>query len=90
MAIVNKDGMKISFECSDLILELKEDILEFGEDAPVCVWCKDEYGVTLYTNYDFIEEENPITSDELDVGEYFKEMTMGELLNALKRQNEIL
>lgn len=50
MAFTNKQGIKISFECSELIGELKEDIAEFGGDKIVAVWCKDNPGVTIYTN----------------------------------------
>ena len=57
MAFINEQGIKISFECSELIDELKTDILEFGGDTVVAVWCKDNSGVTLYVNYDFINEE---------------------------------
>ena len=32
MAFVNPQGIKISFECSELIEELKTDIAEFGGD----------------------------------------------------------
>ena len=40
MAFINSHGKKISFECSELIEELKEDIAEFGGDKIVAVWCK--------------------------------------------------
>lgn len=30
MAFINKNGQSISFECSELIEELKDDISEFG------------------------------------------------------------
>lgn len=32
MAFINKNGQSISFECSELIEELKDDISEFGGD----------------------------------------------------------
>ena len=54
MAFTNKRGENISFECSELIDELKSDIEEFGGDKIVAAWCKDTHGVTLYVNYDFI------------------------------------
>lgn len=90
MAFINEQGIKISFECSELIEELKEDISEFGGDKIVAVWCKDNSGVTIYTNYDFIEEEQPITESELQNDEYIKKMTMSALLVLLEKQNEIL
>lgn len=77
-------------ECMELISELKEDIAEFGENEVVCVWCRNDDGIAMYINYDFITKEKPITSDELDAGEYLKTMTMGDLLKALEEQSEIL
>lgn len=90
MAFINPQGVKISFECSDLIKELKADIAEFGGDTVVAVWCKDNSGVTIYTNYDFIDEDQPITEKELDKDEYIQKMTMSALLILLEKQNEIL
>lgn len=90
MAFINEQGIKISFECSELIDELKTDILEFGGDTVVAVWCKDNSGVTIYTNYDFIDEEQPITEKDLDKDEYIEKMTMSALLVLLEKQNEIL
>lgn len=90
MAFINPQGVKISFECSDLIKELKEDIAEFGSDTIVAVWCKDNLGVTIYTNYDFIDEDQPITKKEVDDDEYIEKMTMSALLILLEKQNEIL
>ena len=90
MVFINEQGLGISYECSELIEELKEDILEFGGDTIVAVWCKDNSGVTLYTNYDFIDEDQPITEKELDKDEYIQKMTMSALLILLEKQNEIL
>ncbi|MFR4681864.1 MAG: hypothetical protein ACLT9M_05890 [Anaerobutyricum hallii] len=82
--------VKIRFECTKLIEELKADITEFGGDTVVAVWCRDNSGVTLYTNYDFIDEDQPITEKELDKDEYIQKMTMSALLILLEKQNEIL
>lgn len=90
MAFINEQGLGISYECSELIKELKEDIVEFGGDKVVVVWCKDNSGVTLYVNYDFIDEDQPITEKELDKDEYIQKMTMSALLILLEKQNEIL
>lgn len=90
MAFINEDGMQISYESSELIEELKNDIEEFGGHTVVAVWCKEEYGCELYTNYDFIESENPISEEELSDGEYLKKMTMSALLILLEKQNEII
>lgn len=88
MAFKNSYGVNVSFECSDLIKELKRDILEFGADDTVAVWCKKSYGVEIYTNYDFIKPEN-VKEHELAEGEYLKSMTMGELLALMEQQNEV-
>lgn len=95
MAFERKDGIKISYECSDLIAELKQDIAEFGEDTMIYVWVKDcDGGIALFTNYDFIVDEMPITADELktmkDRGEHIEVMTMGILMPILVQQNEIV
>ena len=83
--------MKISFECSALINELKADIAEFGNSKEIAVWCKDHDGATIYTNYDFINpEESSIEPSELKKDEYIKIMAMGELLPLLEKQNSII
>ena len=90
MSIMNNNGEHIGFECSDLIAELEQDIAEFGGDTIVCVWYQECDGVTVYTNYDFIEPDMPITDDEVCPGECLKCMTMTALLEVLKLQNSIL
>ena len=90
MAFVNRTGEKISYDCSELIEELEEDIEEFGGDTAVAVWQKEVQGVTLYTNYDFIEEEVPLSSFELKEGETITKMTMTALLLLLRQQDDIL
>ena len=90
MAFYNSQGIGFSYECSELIEELKADIAEFGGDTIVAVWCKDKSGVTIYTNYDFIDEEEPIKETELKEDEYIKQMTMSALLTLFEKQNEIL
>ena len=44
----------------------------------------------MYVNYDFINEEQPITEKEVDKDEYIQKMTMSALLILLEKQNEIL
>ena len=41
MAFVNKNEGYISYECSELIEELTQDIVEFGSSKIVAVWCKE-------------------------------------------------
>lgn len=89
MGFVNSEGKSISYECSDLISELKQDITEFGGDKVVAVWCKEYEGVIIYTNYDFIDEI-PLDKSELNNGEFIKQMTMSALMIVLEKQNEII
>ena len=88
MAFLGKSGKRISMDCSELLEELREDIAEFGPSEKVMVWCKKTDGVELYTNYDFKGTEKPIKMSELKKGEYFRTMTMGELLPLLEKENE--
>lgn len=44
----------------------------------------------MNVNYDFIDDEKPITETELNADEFLKQMTMTSLLILLKKQNEIL
>lgn len=89
MAFINADGKSVSVECSELINELKEDIAEFGGDKIVAVWCKEYEGVIIYTNYDFIDDKEPIMEYDFNNGELFKTMTMNSLLKALEKQNSL-
>ncbi len=90
MGLRNSEGKIISYECSELISELKQDISEFGGDKVVVVWCKECEGVIIYTNYDFIENEIPLSKSEVKDEEFIKKMTMSALLIVLKEQNEAI
>lgn len=90
MALINQNNTHIIYESSELIADLKQDILEFGNDYIVAVWYKEIDGVTVYTNYDFINEDSPIDQSELQDGEKIKPMTMGALLVTLEHQNSML
>lgn len=90
MSFIDREGKRISFECSELIEELKEDIMEFGGEEIVAVWCKKYGDVILYTNYDFIEEEKTLHDMEIKAGEFLKMMTMNGLLTALEQQNNVV
>ena len=90
MSFINNNGEKISFLCDELIEELTQDIVEFGGDTIVSVWCKDIEGTTIYTNYDFIEPNSPLKENEIKDLEHIKLMSMSALLSLLEAQNEIL
>lgn len=50
MALINQNDTHIIYENLELIADLKQDILEFGNDYIVAVWYKEIDGVTVYTN----------------------------------------
>ena len=81
--------MKISYDSEELIAELKQDILEFGTDKMFLVWIKNICGTEIVTNYDFIIEEKPITSKEINADEKVILMQANLLLEKLIKQNEI-
>lgn len=81
--------MKISYECSDLIEELQEDILEFG-DIDMYAFFDKIQGYTFLTNYDFIIDEKPLQADELKDDTVVKIMKASEILKILEEQNRII
>lgn len=89
MALINQNDTHIIYESLELIADLEQDILEFGNDYIVAVWYKEIDRVTIYTNYDFINEDSPIDQSELQEGEKIKPVTMGALLVALEQQSSM-
>ena len=90
MSFLNENNKKISFESSELISELKNDITEFGENITLYVWYKIIAGVKIYVNYDFIIDDMPLTKKEISSGEIIIKMKAGELLKKLEIQNKII
>lgn len=85
--------MKISFESKELISEVKQDILEFGEREIVWVWKRilpEHDNAEVIVNYDFIVEENPVKLSELEPNEKLLQLALGELLQELITQDSIL
>lgn len=89
MAFTNASGKLISFECSDLIEELKEDITEFGGDKLLEVVTEEREGVTLYKDYNFIGDDDS-TSFELSENEKLQKVTASALLLLYEQENSIL
>ncbi len=90
MAIATKSGIDVSFESEDLIQEVKTDITEFGGNAIVAVWVRNYDGAKFISNYDFIDEDVPITEDEILDCEELQEMSLRELLHQLEKQDAIV
>lgn len=81
--------MKVSYECSELIEELKSDIEEFGEIDMYAFFEKNRR-YTFLTNYDFIEKEIPLNLKELKDNTIVKIMKSTEILDILKKQNSLI
>lgn len=79
--------MKISYECDELIQEIKKDIAEFGVTDKAYAVFKEIQGATFLVNY-LLDEETAPTSEELEGG-YAQLMTLGEILNFLEKQNNL-
>lgn len=75
--------MKVSYECSELIEELKQDIAEFGNDMELYVITEQVSGVTIYKDYDF---EKPQIKDPESV----QKISAADLLKKYEYQNRII
>lgn len=89
MAFMNKAGIKISYDCQSLIDELKQDIEEFGSHLILDVVVQDVEGVTIYKDYNFIEND-PATEFKLEPGERLVKMTAVTLLMMYEKENGLL
>lgn len=80
------DKIRISYECTELIEELKEDIREFGGDLLIEAVERDYSGVPVYVDY-FIDDfkETDLLPNERTV-----RMTATALLKILEEQNQVL
>ena len=78
MAFINKEGKRISYDSSELIRDLSEDIIEFGNETVLYAKTKEMEGVNVYVDYAFEPEEG-----------YDIRITATALLELLNVQNEI-
>lgn len=87
---------KVSYECSELIEEIKEDIAEFGKEAPAySVWEKELVKVPFLDKSDHVDilvdyllgSEPP---KDLFDGEVAVLSTLGEIYEKLIEQNKIV
>lgn len=89
MAFRNTLGKSISYDCSELIEELKADIAEFGGDKMLEVVTEEQEGVTIYKDYNFIDDDES-TAFKLTEKEKLQRMTASALLLLYKEENSIL
>lgn len=89
MSFVNRLGQSISFDCSELIEELRVDIAEFGGDKLLEVVTEEREGVTIYKDYNFVsDDESP--AFKLSKAEKLQRMTASALLLLYEQENSIL
>lgn len=88
MAFRNDLGQDISFDCSELIEELREDIVEFGGDKILEVVTEEREGVTIYKDYNFINDDES-TVFKLSGMERMQKMTASALLLLYEQENGI-
>lgn len=89
MAFVNKSGQSVSFDCLELIEELKADIDEFGGDKVLEVVTEEREGVVIYKDYNFIGDDKGASS-KLSKNEKLQKMTASALLLLYEQENSIL
>lgn len=83
----NKYGEKISYDCSDLLKELMQDIEEFGSDLMVEVITEVHDGVKLYLDYFPLEDSSLPTIKDSERVEILKAT---DLLSLYIEENKIL
>lgn len=83
-----KDSL-VSFDSEELIEEIKQDIAEFGADEECWLFYDFAGDNILFTNYDFIEPEAPITTAEIG-DEKIMRSTLGATLELLEHQDRII
>ena len=92
MAFINSDGMRISYDCAELIEELNEDIAEFGKDTLMEVIVEEREGVTIYKDYWLYDTEMDKTmpKPKLNPGERYETMTAAKLMELYQIENSII
>ncbi|MBS6715084.1 MAG: hypothetical protein KH231_06380 [Dialister sp.] len=88
MAILNNSGVHISFDCEDMIEDLRDDLDDFDKAHKVYACCRLDQGVKIiydYT-YDLNDEPKPVMAE----GDWTEETTIGELLSYCIMQNNVL
>lgn len=84
-------SIKISYESTNLIEEIENDIKEFGEEEPCILIYKTVYNNIIFTNYDFITDEKKFEpKKELEKDEHYIKSTLKYALEVFKEQNKIL
>ena len=89
MAIYTKKYGHVSFDASELMRDLEEDMEEFGKDAEVQVIACGYGNATIYKHYAVVGEDAPLVPDK-DKGERVEKMTTAELMEEYRKEDSIL
>lgn len=82
--------MKISYDCSDLITELKQDIIEFGNIDCIAFFKKIEGQLVLFDYvFDITDEELQKLMQDKEI-ESCQKMKAENIYEVLLEQNEII
>lgn len=82
------NNISVSFECTELIKELRRDIANFGENLIVEVIATQLHGITIYKDYNFISDDEN-TKFELKQNEKLVKMPAIELLKLYEKENRL-
>lgn len=82
------NNISVSFECTELIKELRRDIADFGENLIVEVIATQLHGITIYKDYNFISDDES-TKFELKQNEKLVKMPAVELLKLYEKENRL-
>lgn len=82
------NNISVSFECTELIKELRRDIADFGENLIVEVIATQLHGITIYKDYNFISDDEN-TEFELKQNEKLVKMPAVELLKLYEKENRL-
>lgn len=82
------NNISVSFECTELIKELRQDIADFGENLIVEVIATQLYGTMIYKDYNFISDDEN-TKFELKQNEKLVKMPAVELLKLYEKENRL-
>lgn len=82
------NNISVSFECTELIKELRRDIADFGENLIVEVIATQLHGIMIYKDYNFISDDEN-TKFELKQNEKLVKMPAIELLKLYEKENRL-
>lgn len=89
MALMNKYGENISYDCTELIEELKADIKKYGGERIVEVITEERAGVKIYKDYKLKKDETNIVH-ALSSNEKVEKVTATALLTMYEMENSII